>query len=501
MMDFLAQYHVSLAGLVLLCTAVGAAVLFEAINGFHDTANAVVTVIYTHTLPPKVAVIFSGLCNFLGVYIGGVAVAFAIVHLLPVDILVNIGSGAGMAMIFALLLSAIIWNFGTWYKGLPASSSHTLIGAIIGVGMANALFSSRSVIHGINLHQTQNVLTSLLVSPLIGFALAALLLLFAKNTIQDPKLYEPPAGKTPPPWWIRSILVATCGGVSFAHGSNDGQKGVGLIMLILIGILPFLFALNLNYKPDQINHAVETMAKLEAVLRDKKAELVRMAKSQAPPGSTQLASSQPIESYNPSIGLTINIINTLHEEISGILGFLSDNERLDLIPPDDRWSIRQYVLRVDNFLGDILDSDVVNLSSNDRSIINTARKELRGLTDYAPYWVMLLVAFSLGIGTMIGWKRIVVTVGEKIGKTHLTYGQGASAEIVAAGTIGLADVLGFPVSTTHVLSSGVAGTMTANKSGLQYGTLKSIAMAWILTFPIAMLLSGTLFIIFRLLVR
>ncbi len=219
---------------------------FECINGFHDTANAVATVIYTKSLKPTPAVIWSGTWNFIGVHAGGIGVAFSIVHLLPVDLLVNINKGRGLAMVLALLLAAIIWNFATWYRGLPASSSHSLIGSIMGVGMMNAWLTHGSVFKGLNWHKVSEVMMALLFSPLIGFGLAAGLLLLSKSLIKSKALYEPPEGDAPPPTWIRALLIFTCTGVSFAHGSNDGQKGMGLIMLVLIGIVPATYALNMN---------------------------------------------------------------------------------------------------------------------------------------------------------------------------------------------------------------------------------------------------------------
>src|SRR5271165_5802430 len=230
---------------VLLGIALTIALAFEFVNGFHDTANAVATVIYTHSLQPNFAVVWSGTFNFLGVLVSSGAVAFGIVSLLPVELILQVGSGAGFAMVFALLLAAILWNLGTWYFGLPASSSHTLIGSIMGVGLMNQLMAtSPSGTSGVDWAQATKIGESLLFSPLIGFSVAALLLLIAKSTIKIPALYHEPKGNQPPPLLIRALLVLTCTGVSFAHGSNDGQKGMGLIMLILIGTVPTAYALN-----------------------------------------------------------------------------------------------------------------------------------------------------------------------------------------------------------------------------------------------------------------
>ena len=236
-----------LLGIALL-TALG----FEFVNGFHDTANAVATVIYTHSLPAEFAVMWSGLFNFLGVLFSTGAVAFGIVSLLPVELILQVGSSAGFAMVFALLIAAIIWNVGTWYFGLPASSSHTLIGSIIGVGIANALMHGQDGTSGVDWGQATNVGKALLFSPLVGFIASALLLLAMKVLIRQPELYRSPETDKPPAWWIRGLLIFTCTGVSFAHGSNDGQKGMGLIMLILIGTVPTAIALNRALPDSQV---------------------------------------------------------------------------------------------------------------------------------------------------------------------------------------------------------------------------------------------------------
>ena len=205
--------------------------------------------IYTHSLAPNIAVVWSGTWNFLGVLTSSGAVAFGILQLLPVELILQVGSSAGFAMVFALLIAAIIWNLGTWYFGLPSSSSHTLIGSIIGVGLMNQLMHGANGTSGVDWNQALGVGKSLLFSPLVGFLAAGLLLLILKAVVRVPALYAEPKGKEPPPFWIRSLLILTCTGVSFAHGSNDGQKGMGLIMLILIGTVPTAYALNKAVTP------------------------------------------------------------------------------------------------------------------------------------------------------------------------------------------------------------------------------------------------------------
>src|ERR1700723_1079043 len=234
----------SYAPFLLLFVALLIALGFEFVNGFHDTANAVATVIYTRALPANFAVVWSGMFNLLGVLFSSGAVAFGIISLLPVELILQVGSSAGFAMVFALLIAAILWNLGTWWLGLPASSSHTMVGSIIGGGVANQLMNVHSGTSGVDWEQAAKVFKVLLISPVVGFTLAGLLFLLSKWLIKYPALYEAPKTDAPPPWPIRGLLILTCTGVSFFHGSNDGQKGMGLIMLILIGTVPTAYALN-----------------------------------------------------------------------------------------------------------------------------------------------------------------------------------------------------------------------------------------------------------------
>jgi PiT family inorganic phosphate transporter len=466
--------------LALLIVTLLVAFGFEFVNGFHDTANAVATVIYTRTLRPWHAVIWSGLCNFLGVYLGGIAVAMSIIKLLPVELLASSGSGAGLAMVLALLVAAILWNLGTWYFGLPASSSHTLIGAIVGVGLASSLAPGRVFGTGVNWHKVQEIGISLVVSPIFGMALAALLLLGARRLLASRLLHEPADPDRTPPWWVRLLLVGTCSGVSFAHGSNDGQKGVGLVMLILIGILPADYALNTRYDAAQIDSAIAVADHIE--------KTTRIAYSDAEP--PVLAANAPVPVPDEPAAKVVLDLAALRAKLAG-------KKTLREVPTDERWDLRAQVLRIDANLSLLEKTQPKALSKEQGAVMKADRLALRGLVDYAPSWVLVLVALALGIGTMIGWKRIVVTVGEKIGKTHMSYAQGAAAELVAASTIGVSASLGLPVSTTHVLSSGIAGTMLAQRSGLQKSTVRNIALAWILTLPASMVLAAVLFMAFR----
>lgn len=469
---------------VLLVAALLLALSFEFVNGFHDTANAVATVIYTHTLTPTQAVVWSGLWNFLGVLTSTGAVAFGIVALLPVELILDVGSGAGFAMVFALLLSAIIWNVGTWYLGLPASSSHTLIGSIVGVGLMNSLISSSQQFgEGVNWGKVQDTAMALLVSPIVGFIGAGLLLLAAKVLIRNPALYKSPEGKTPPPLWIRAILVLTCTGVSFAHGSNDGQKGMGLIMLILIGIVPATFALDLSTSP----------ARLQAIVAASQAAAPVLGKSASAADSTASAVADAELSRFLTTGKpTEQTLSSLALKNGAVAAALGKVKSIGEFTPEQRSRVRRDVYLVEEGINKLDKSGVIK-DAKDKATLAKLHSELVGLTDFIPMWVKIAVAVALGLGTMIGWKRIVVTIGERIGKSHLTYAQGASAELVAMVTIGAADGFGLPVSTTHILSSGIAGTMAANRSGLQADTLRNILLAWVLTLPACVILGSTLF--------
>ena len=469
---------------ILLVVALLTALGFEFVNGFHDTANAVATVIYTHSLPPNFAVLWSGLFNFLGVLFSSGAVAFGIISLLPVELILQVGSSAGFAMVFALLIAAIMWNLGTWWLGLPASSSHTLIGSIVGVGIANALMHGRDGTSGVDWAQATKVGYSLLLSPLIGFGCAALLLLTLRALVKNRELYEEPKGTTPPPWWIRSLLILTCTGVSFAHGSNDGQKGMGLIMLILVGTVPMAYALN-RAMP------VDNMTQFAAVSKVTQEALTKTTQVATP--ANPLAT---LSDYVRTKEYKADVVPALASVVGGIGQQVKQYGSFDHVPMEAVANVRNDMYLASEAIRFLEKSDAVKFDADAKANLKAFKKEIDESTKFIPLWVKVAVAIALGLGTMVGWKRIVVTVGEKIGKSHLTYAQGASAELVAMITIGAADIYGLPVSTTHVLSSGVAGTMAANQSGLQWSTIRNLAMAWVLTMPAAILLSGSLYWLF-----
>jgi inorganic phosphate transporter, PiT family len=468
---------------VLLGLALIIALGFEFVNGFHDTANAVATVIYTHSLPANVAVLLSGLCNFLGVLVSTGAISYTILSLLPVELILQEGSKNGFSMVFALLLSAILWNLGTWLLGLPASSSHTMIGSIIGVGITNAWMHGHQT-GGVDWAQAQEVGYSLLISPLIGFGFAAILMIMARILIKNESLYQSPVNNQPPPTWIRSLLILTCSGVSFAHGSNDGQKGMGLIMLILVGTVPMAYALNHAVPKEQIHSFVQTAYHARNLL----------AKT---PGFENQNDPKPVlTQYLQSKAIKPEVMGALASIISDITQQIEQYGNLNQIPKESISNVRNDMYLTSETISQLKKEINRPLDSALENSLMEFKKHIDMATRFIPLWVKVTVAIALSLGTLVGWKRIVITVGEKIGKSHLTYAQGATAELVVMTTIGVADVIGLPVSTTHVLSSGVAGTMAANHSGIQWQTIRHLLMAWVLTLPMAMLLSGMLFWLF-----
>src|SRR5579863_10338382 len=460
---------------------------FEFVNGFHDTANAVATVIYTHSLEPNIAVVWSGLCNLAGVLTSSGTVAFTVITLLPVELILQVSSGAGFAMVFALLIAAILWNLSTWWFGLPASSSHTMVGSIIGVGVTNQLISVHTGTSGVDWEQATKVFKVLLISPIVGFGAAALLFLLAKATIKYPGLYEAPMGNTPPPWPIRALLVLTCTGVSFFHGSNDGQKGMGLIMLILIGTVPTAYALNHAVTRNDVQQfitASDNAGKILDAHVDKTGLLGTYARA-------------TVTDYIRTKELQPDTMLALRELVEDLSHEVALYKEFKAVPANQQTNVRNDMYVASEAIRLMQKNHNPAFTPAENAALTTYKGKVDKATKFIPTWVKVAVALALGMGTMVGWKRIVVTVGEKIGKEHLTYAQGATAELVAMATIFAADNFGLPVSTTHVLSSGVAGTMAANRSGLQMSTIRNIAAAWVFTLPAAALLSGTLFWLFR----
>lgn len=432
---------------------------FEFSNGFHDTANAVATVIDTHSLRPVPAVLLSGTMNFLGVVLGGVAVAFTLVELLPPDVLTPPNGNPAIAMLLALFLGALLWNVAIWWLGIPCSSSHAIIGSLLGVAVVNSITASRGLGQGVDWSQVWSVLRALFVSPLLGFFLAGALFRILQVVISDRTLFVPAEGR-PPPWWVRGLLILTCSGVSFAHGSNDGQKSIGLIMLTIIGITPAAFSLNPEVSSGSLPAIVQ-------------------AADQAVPLIQKFGDDEK--------DLAVNDARRVSQRLQGIKA-MSD------VPDADRSGLRDAVYHVNAELKTVSENKAAN--ADDKTTAKKLHDTLHGAVEYAPIWVRMLSALCLGCGTMIGYKRIVTTIGERIGKQHLTPAQGASAELVGGALIGTAGFSGLPVSTTHIISSGVAGTMAGSGAGVQNRMVWQIVIAWVATLPATIVLSGGLFWLF-----
>jgi len=462
---------------------------YEAINGFHDTANAVATVIYTRAMRAQLAVMMAGLFNFLGVLLGGLSVAYAIVHILPTDLLLNVGSSHGLAMIFSILLAAIIWNLGTWYFGLPASSSHTLIGAIIGIAVTNALVTGGSLVEALNLPKVINIFLSLILSPIVGMVIAGFLIFLLRKywsgtkkrrrNHMTPAEREKKDGKKKPPFWTRIALIVSAIGVSYSHGANDGQKGIGLVMLVLIGVAPAGFVVNMNASGYDITRTRDAVNHLEQYYQQHNAQVSTLI---APP-----ALNSTNDRNEPFHCSSENGLATVHHA-QDLLNNLSSYDQLSI---ENRAQVRRLLLCMSDTTDKI--AKLPETSSEDKRFLGNLKGDLNGTIEYAPIWIILAVALALSLGTMVGWRRVATTIGEKIGKNGMTYAQGMSAQITAAVSIGLASYTGMPVSTTHILSSSVAGTMIVDGGGVQSKTIRSIALAWVLTLPVSILLSGALY--------
>jgi PiT family inorganic phosphate transporter len=446
----------SLPMLAILSVSFILVLIFEFSNGFHDTANAVATVIYTNSLRAPIAVIWSGIMNFMGVLVGGIAVAYALVELIPPEVLSPPDGGLAAGMLVAVFSAALIWNVGTWWFGIPNSSSHALIGSLIGVALA-AWLGQNATATDVAWGQIWSVLGSLLISPLLGFVLAFALFWITRRIFHEKHLYEPPQGDKPPVWWMRALLILTCTGVSFAHGTNDGQKSIGLIMLTIIGLMPATYALNLDMTGQQIHEAAEQMGQA--------AEVVDRAGA---------ARKQEGVASAKSLAARFSHLTSISE-----------------IPADQRVAARHDLNQILASLRGVEGNK--SASEPDKKSAKSIHDKLMGSVQYAPWWVRILSALCLGIGTMVGYRRIVTTLGERLGKSHLVPAQGASAELVAASLIGAAGFTGYPVSTTHVVTGGIAGTMVASGAGVQPTTVWRIAAAWLLTLPATITMACGLF--------
>ncbi|BCA37732.1 inorganic phosphate transporter PitA [Kluyvera ascorbata] len=475
---------------LLLVLALLFVLFYEAINGFHDTANAVATVIYTRAMRSQLAVAMAAIFNFFGVLLGGLSVAYAIVHMLPTDLLLNMGSAHGLAMVFSMLLAAIIWNLGTWYFGLPASSSHTLIGAIIGIGLTNALMTGTSVADALNIPKVINIFASLIVSPIVGLVFAGGLIFvlrrFWSGTKKRARIHLTPAerekkdGKKKPPFWTRIALILSAIGVAFSHGANDGQKGIGLVMLVLIGVAPAGFVVNMNASGYEITRTRDAVNNVETFFQQRPELLLKVQNSADPLTPEALQATE----FHCHPANTMNALDRTKAMLSGI-------ESYDKLSVEQRGQLRRIMLCISDTTDKVAKMPEVN--ADDQRLLKKLKTDMLSTIEYAPIWIIMAVALALGIGTMIGWRRVATTIGEKIGKKGMTYAQGMAAQMTSAVSIGLASYTGMPVSTTHVLSSSVAGTMLVDGGGLQRKTVTNILMAWVFTLPASIILSGVLY--------
>ncbi|AKZ65667.1 inorganic phosphate transporter PitA [Candidatus Palibaumannia cicadellinicola] len=473
---------------IMLTFALFFVLLYEAINGFHDTANAVATVIYTRALSYQLAVPMSGLFNFFGVIMGGISVAYTIVHLLPIDLLLNVSSAQGLAMIFSMLLAAIIWNLGTWYWGLPASSFHTLIGAIIGIGLTNALIIDSSVVQALNLPKLIEILLSLVISPIVGLLLASAMIFILRyywsNTKKRRRLHMTPKereqqdGKRKPPLWTRIALILSVAGVSFSHGANDGQKGIGLIMLVLIGIAPASFVVNMKASGYDISRTRDAVNHLQQYYKQ-----INVNHSNYSISNSEIP-MRKLKNFNCELSQSLIPIH-----LASLL--LSNINSYDQLSPEQRLNMRSLLICLSDIANQV--AILPDTTKTDKIFLNNLKRDLLSTIEYAPLWIIVIVALALSLGTMFGWRRVATTIGEKIGKKEMTYAQGLSAQMTTAVFIGIASYTGMPVSTTHVLSSAVTGTMLVDGGGVQGQTVKHIIMAWIFTLPVTIILAGGLY--------
>ncbi|HEJ9487607.1 inorganic phosphate transporter [Proteus sp. GOKU] len=481
------EFHTGL----MLVLALLFVLFYEAINGFHDTANAVATVIYTRAMRAQFAVVMAGVFNFLGVLLGGLSVAYAIVHLLPTDLLLNVSSAHGLAMVFSLLLAAIIWNLGTWYFGIPASSSHTLIGAIIGIGLTNAIVTDSSIVDALNIPKMISIFLSLILSPIIGLVIAGAMIFLLRRywsgTKKRRRIHLTPAerekqdGKRKPPFWTRTALILSAVGVSFSHGANDGQKGIGLIMLVLIGVAPAGFVVNMSASGYDITKTHDAVVHLQQYY-EKHQPALQHAIENTPVVPAQADASDT--DFHCNSARTPVVLNQTEQMLANISSY-------DELTADQRAQMRRLLMCIADTATEV--AKLPETSAQDARFLKTLSRDLLNTVEYAPIWIIIAVALALSIGTMVGWKRVAVTIGEKIGKKGMTYAQGVSAQVTAAVSIGVASYTGMPVSTTQVLSSAVAGTMIVDGGGVQTKTVKNIALAWILTLPVSIGLSGLLY--------
>jgi len=436
-------------------------VLQEAVNGFHDAANAVATVIYSNSMRPARAIAMSAVMNFLGVMLGGTAVAFSIVFLLPKEMIAGINTIDDAALMLALIGTAVVWNLATWYYGIPNSTTHTYIGAVTGVSMAHALLIGAPLADHLNLHEGRKILLTLLVSPLFGFGLAWLFYKLIRAALRDPAIFRPHEPGTVPPPAMRAGLVLGAAGVSFLHGSNDGQKSIGLMLMALMGLAPGVFAIDPVQDVSSYQRSLAVITELHEVVDAHEGDPA------VPRASEYLA------------------------ELAHLRAVAEQDLQGRPVSEAERIRFRSEILDLHQSLGRALDDPALDaiLSHDEIARLEDAYDAMSRLIEHVPSWLVLLSALALGCGTMVGYRRIVETLGEKMGEKHMSPAQGLAAQAAAMAAIGAADFGGVPVSTTHVLTSGVAGTVKSAGDRVQMAMLSRILIAWVTTLPGTTLLS------------
>lgn len=475
-MDHFTVNATNVAGITLMITFF-LIVLQEAVNGFHDIANAVATVIYSRAMKPFEAVAMSAFCNFIGVLIGGTAVAFSLVYLLPANMVAGINTVSEVSLFLAMILTAVAWNLGTWWLGIPNSTTHAYIGSIIGISMADAFLLGLPMAEQINWHQGEKIMTALIVSPIVGFLLGLMLLHLIRRLAHDPAMFQPTEdGERKPGLAIRSLLIAGSAGVSLMHGSNDGQKSIGLMMIALFGLFPAAYGLD----PGRLNAA--DFDRLIAVVEDVQ-EI-----------GEELGAATDSETLKLVDNLKLKEIRALHATL------LDEKNGVDL-EEDTAISVRKEILLIHGRVAKLLKTKALmgQVTNEQRSRLEQAHTVLAEFVEHVPGWIMLLSALALGGGSMIGYRKIVTTLGEKMGSSRMNPAQGTAAQMSAVASIAMADLGGLPVSTTHVLSSAVVGTVVATPhQHINQTTITHIAMTWVTTLPGTMLLSFATGIIFHL---
>lgn len=451
--------------------------IFEFINWFHDTANAVAPVIYTKSLKARYAVLLAWIMNFLWVFLWWIWVAMAIIYLLPLEAISYQSTSFWIIVVISLLLSAIIWNFLTWYFGIPASSSHSLIWAILWVTISMLYIPMNWNIQIVpNWDKAIEVIESLLFSPFLWFILASIIMLFLYRFIKSRYYFSTPSKRHKnPKKWLRLVLILTSAWVSFAHGSNDWQKWVWLAMLILVLLVPNIFAINPNINKDEIN---KNIISIETSLDSINSDLLNKYEKE-------------------KLAETILNIENIKQKLNNNSEFDKNDLRKEVLTFKNNINLLEKTILKDEsklYLVSVVNSDIWDININK---IDTNITSILSIINYAPIWVILLISVSLWLWTMIWWKRIVVTIWEKIGNTDMNYAQATTSALITAMTITIASRFHLPVSTTHILSSSVAWTMSvwSNRSWVRGWTIRNILTAWILTLPVTMFLSWFIFLI------